>query len=277
MSTASDVNISLEQHLVETLEPLVPVLPDDISADLSAVLGAASNASHTPSSAPPPPSAHDTAWSQPLIRHSLLSTISTWTRTAEGRKALTSHRPPLDPNSYAMVALLAGTRTSPEKKFPVVPVPIPGADARKELNDRRAVTAVFNALLSIFGAGAATWWAADRLRWKDEWKALLALAAAIVVASSEAILYLIWSSRRSNSTPRVARGTRKESRIAAVEGSSDSPQTLPESSQEDNTPTGMAAHSSEGVQPPASPAMQEHRTAAGLRERKQRSVRAART
>ena len=144
----------------------MPVLPHDISADLSAVLGAASKPSCTPSAAPP---AHGTAYSQPLIRYSLLSAISTWTRTAEGQKALTSHEPPLDPNSYAMVALLAGTRTSPEKKFPAVPVPVPGAGARKELNDRRAVTAVLNALLSIFGAGAATWWAADRLRWRDEW------------------------------------------------------------------------------------------------------------
>lgn len=169
MSTASDVNISLEPHLAETLEPLVSILPDNLCTELSAVLGAASPSSRSPPATTPPPSPRNAAYSRPLIRHSLLSAISTWTRTAEGRAALAAHEPPLEPNSYAMVALLAGTRTSPEKKFPDVPVTIPGADARKELNDRRAVTAVLNALLSIFGAGAATWWAAGRLGWRDEW------------------------------------------------------------------------------------------------------------
>lgn len=168
------MNISLEQHLIESLEPLVPILPENLSHELSTVLGSASNAAPTmvspTSTAATPVSPHGTAYSQPLIPYSLLSAISAWTRSADGREALTERDPPLDPNSYAMVALLAGTRTSPEKRFPdVQPVPTDGADARKELNDRRAVTAVLNALLSIFGAGVATWWAADRLRWRDEW------------------------------------------------------------------------------------------------------------
>ncbi len=71
-----------------------------------------------------------------------------------------------------MVALLAGTRTSPERKFPSMPVSTGEGDeaARKrELGDRRAVTAVFNVLLSILGSGLATWWAAGRLAWRDEW------------------------------------------------------------------------------------------------------------
>lgn len=172
MSSASDVNISLEQHLAEALRPLVPILPDKLSAELSHVLDTApSTASFV---APPmsgtPTSPLGVAYSQKLIPYSLLSAISTWARSAVGERAITEHDPPLDPNSYTMVALLAGTRTSPEKKYPDAPlVSADAGDAQKELNDRRAVTAVLNALLSIFGAGVATWWAAGRLAWRDEW------------------------------------------------------------------------------------------------------------
>lgn len=75
-----------------------------------------------------------------------------------------------------MVALLAGTRTSPEKSFPHMPVkPEASEEARRELNDRRAVTAVLNALLSVIGSGVATWWAADKLGWKQEWVRLHAV------------------------------------------------------------------------------------------------------
>lgn len=175
MSSASDFNVSLEQHLIQALEPLVPLLPDTLSTELSAVLlCTATNASLPTSSsnaaASPPTSSPGTAYTDPLIRYSLLSKISAWTRSAEGRKALTAHDPPLEPNAYSMVALLAGTRTSPEKKFPAASAfPADGETTQKELNDRRAVTAVLNALLSIIGSGVATWWAADRLRWKDEW------------------------------------------------------------------------------------------------------------
>lgn len=70
-----------------------------------------------------------------------------------------------------MLALLAGTTTSPERKYPSVPPPSLDRQAsrRRELGDRRAVSAVLNALLSIAGAGVATWWAAGRLAWRDEW------------------------------------------------------------------------------------------------------------
>lgn len=126
-----------------------------------------------------------------------------------------------------MIALLAGTRTSPERKFPAgSPVTrldgraLSIEDVKRNLDDRRAVTAVLNALLSILGSGAATWWAAERLAWKDEWvclpprspqrifadgfpfqKVLLALLVAMVVAISEAVLYLIWDGRRSKRKP----------------------------------------------------------------------------
>ena len=172
MSSASGLNVSLEPHLIEALQPLIAILPQGLSANLSQVLSSA--ASSTPATADDPAalivSGASSSHRQPLIPYSLLSAISTWTRSPDGRDALASCDPPLDPSSYAMVSLLAGTRTSPEKNFPdVPPKPDSGKEALKEVNDRRAVTAVLNALLSVLGSGVATWWAADRLRWKDEW------------------------------------------------------------------------------------------------------------
>lgn len=176
MSTAADFNVSLEPHLVEALEPLIPVLPEDLSAKLANALR---TAQHAPSSPPPLAedgtlSASDSGLSTGLISYPLLSAVSTWTRSADGRKALaTRSNPPLEPGAYSMVALLAGTRTSPEKSFPNVPRPLDRtAETKREMNDRRAITAVLNALLSVIGAGVATWWAADRLRWRDEWVSL---------------------------------------------------------------------------------------------------------
>ncbi|KAI0766569.1 hypothetical protein BD413DRAFT_446378, partial [Trametes elegans] len=169
---AARLAVSFEDHLADALRPLRPLLPDPVSGQFR------------------------------TIPYALLSSISKWTRTPEGAQALARHDPPLHAADYTMVALLAGTRTEPDRRFPDLPVPHAGSSAdaysttRRDASDRRAVTAVLNALLSIAGAGLATWWAADRLAWKNEWKVLLALFVAIVVASSEAILYLIWDSRR---------------------------------------------------------------------------------
>ncbi|KZT63131.1 hypothetical protein DAEQUDRAFT_700475 [Daedalea quercina L-15889] len=176
--TQQDLNVSLEPHLLDTLRPLVRLLPEDIASRLDALVA---------SDVPP----------ANIISHSLLSSISAWTRSSDGEEALASHNPPLRPADYSMIALLAGTRTSPERKFPEYVAHIEGADERKAYSDRRAMTNVLNALLSIGGAGFATWWAAGRLAWKDEWKVLLSLAVALVVAASEAVLYLIWDASRS--------------------------------------------------------------------------------
>jgi hypothetical protein len=69
-----------------------------------------------------------------------------------------------------MVALLAGARTSPDKKFPALPrVPTRSEGAAREISDRRAIVAVLNAILSVICTGAAVWWAAQRTGWRDEW------------------------------------------------------------------------------------------------------------
>ncbi|KAI0731288.1 hypothetical protein C8Q76DRAFT_599139, partial [Earliella scabrosa] len=176
------LNVSLEDHLVDALRPLRALLPEALAAELSHVL--------------------DNASTPPTIPYALLTAISHWSRSSPGQRALASHAPPLRVQDYSIVALLAGTRTSPERKFPRTSTPNHLLDLssqsaqRRELGDRRAVTAVLNALLSVLGSGFATWWAADRLAWRNEWRVLLALSVAIVVASSEAVLYLIWEDRR---------------------------------------------------------------------------------
>ncbi|EKM50440.1 uncharacterized protein PHACADRAFT_213363 [Phanerochaete carnosa HHB-10118-sp] len=214
MSTATDFNVSLEPHLADALRPLVPILPEVLSKDLSTTLDSAAK-----TAAPSPPTAAEgvaeagdaIASAPPLIPYSLLSSISAWTRSPDGHDALSRCDSRLEPTDYTMVALLAGTRTSPEKNFPHMPVkPEASEEAHRELNDRRAVTAVLNALLSVIGSGVATWWAADRLNWKPEWKALLALFVAIVVAVSEAILFMIWDARRSKRITKLSRALRSQ-------------------------------------------------------------------
>ncbi|KAH9995594.1 hypothetical protein BJV77DRAFT_1094131, partial [Russula vinacea] len=117
--------------------------------------------------------------------------------------------PPLDPLAYNMVALLAGTRTSPNKKFPQMPHPSSRSEiAARDISDRRAIVAVLNALLSVICTGAATWWAAQRTGWRDEWKVLLSLLAATIVAISEVGLYIIWESRRRRRQPAKTKADR---------------------------------------------------------------------
>ncbi|KAI0658022.1 hypothetical protein C8Q70DRAFT_894501, partial [Cubamyces menziesii] len=198
--TAVSLTVSLEDHLADVLRPLLTLLPDSIATEL---IGALDAQPHQPTRSPLDSNVPDDT-TQPVrtIPYHLLSTISKWTRTPEGAQALARHEPPLRAQDYTMVALLAGTRTCPERRYPALPASEPSDDdsegaRRRELGDRRAVTAVVNALLSIGGSGVAIYWAAGRLVWKEEWRVLLALSAAIVVAASEAILYLIWDSRRS--------------------------------------------------------------------------------
>ncbi|KAH9036382.1 hypothetical protein EDB85DRAFT_1862227 [Lactarius pseudohatsudake] len=190
---ATNLRVSLEPHLVETLRPLIGSTPSRLSEDLSTLLPDESS-SASQSTTPPP-----------MIPYALLQSISKWARTEEGETALKSTNPPLDPLAYSMVALLAGARTSPDKKFPTLPrVPSRLEGAAREISDKRAIIAVLNAVLTVICTGAAAWWAAQRTGWRDEWKVLLSLLAATIVAISEIGLYIIWESRRERgrrSTP----------------------------------------------------------------------------
>ncbi|TBU27234.1 hypothetical protein BD311DRAFT_760706 [Dichomitus squalens] len=208
-SAASGLNISLEGHLADSLRPLLGLLPSSLATELKQVL---EPTHHTPHSTPLDVELSKHALVR-TIPYALLAAISKWARTPDAEHAMSSHEPPLRVQDYSMVALLAGTRTNPERTYPTLSTP--SADDQtshtRELGDRRAVTAVVNALLSVGGAGIATWWAAGRLSWRDEWKVLLGLSVAILVASSEALLYLIWENRRNQASaihPKRFRGVR---------------------------------------------------------------------
>lgn len=69
-----------------------------------------------------------------------------------------------------MIALLAGSTTSPERKFAdYVPPKDPEVVQTEKMKERKTITALLNALLSIVGSGLAAWWAADKTGWKNEW------------------------------------------------------------------------------------------------------------
>ena len=156
------VNISFTQDLADRLEPLKRILPPHLAAPIPWL-----PPSESPSTAATP--SESAATPTPIIPYSLLHSISKWTRTVEGTAGLSTSS--LNPRSYEMVSLLAGSTTSPERKFPPHKVESndPLADRRREINDRKAVVTLINALLSIGGSGAATWYATGVAGWRHEW------------------------------------------------------------------------------------------------------------
>lgn len=171
----TDINISLETHLSQILNPISTILPRHLADDLAQYL------------VNPPPL---------IIPYKTLLAISQWTRTADGQKALQAHS--MKPHDYSMVSLLAGTTSSPEGKFGTyIPPKEPEQIGAETVNERKSITALINAMLSIGGVAFAAWWAADRTGWKNEWRVLFALFSAILVAISEAGLYMIWQYSKS--------------------------------------------------------------------------------
>ena len=155
-------NISLTHDLADRLQPLKQILPTRLAALIPSSPSPPSQPTATTSSG-------SATTSTPTIPYSLLYSISKWARTEEGAGALSANS--LNPRSYEMVSLLAGTTTSPERNFPPhrAEPDDPLADTRREINDRKAVVTLINALLSIGGSGAATWYATGVVGWRSEW------------------------------------------------------------------------------------------------------------
>ncbi|KAF9054429.1 hypothetical protein BJ165DRAFT_1522962 [Panaeolus papilionaceus] len=169
------INVSLEQHLIQTLAPLTAILPPELSETLSKYLS-------------DPPAPH--------IPYDTLLAISKWSRTEGGNKCLKSRS--LNPQDYNMVSLLAGSLTSPDRKLgEYVPPKDPEEVEAHRARERKQITALVNALFSIGCVGFAAWWVADRSGWKNEWRVLFALFSALVVAVAEGGLFLIYQSRQS--------------------------------------------------------------------------------
>jgi len=202
-------NISLTRDLADRLEPLKPILPAHFAALIPSL----------PPSPPPSPAAAPANFATaptPVVPYSLLYSISKWTRTEEGVATLSANS--LNPRSYEMVSLLAGTITSPDRKFPPHKPETndPLADARREIGDKKAVVTLVNALLSVVGSGAATWYAAGVAGWRNEWRALFSLLFALLVAIAEGALFALWNSRRSE--PKGVRGRlRRKPRTQGVD------------------------------------------------------------
>ena len=151
MSTTT-INISLETHLFHGLKLISAILPDHLTNDLAQYL------------VDPPPL---------TIPYKTLSAISQWTRSADGQKALQAHS--MKPHDYSMISLLAGTTSSPEGKFgSYIPPKEPEDIEAERVNERKAITALINALLSIGGVAFAAWWAADKAGWRNEWVRIIA-------------------------------------------------------------------------------------------------------
>jgi hypothetical protein len=149
LTMSADLDVSLEPHLLHVLRPL----PQIASADLAERLRPYVNES--------PPS---------TIPHSVLQAVSQWSRTTTGIAALNSNSPSLDAHAYSMISLLAGVTTSPEGKFgEYIPPKEPEQLEAEKNGERKAITALINALLSIGGAAFAAWWAAEKTGWKNEY------------------------------------------------------------------------------------------------------------
>jgi hypothetical protein len=145
--TTTNIDISLETHLLDVLNPISPILPQYLASDLAQYL------------VNPPP---------PIIPYKTLLAISQWTRTTEGQKALQAHS--IKPHDYSMISLLAGTTSSPQGKFGTyIPPKEPEQIGAERANERRSITALINALLSIGGVAFAAYWAADKTGWRNEW------------------------------------------------------------------------------------------------------------
>ncbi|ESK97689.1 vacuolar h+-atpase assembly protein [Moniliophthora roreri MCA 2997] len=174
--TLDQLNVSLETHLVDTLRQLLPVLPPKHQAQLTPYLS---------------PQRRD------KISYALLQSISQWTRSTSGARALRSHSPSLNPQDYTMIALLAGVTTSPERHFaPYEPPKDPEQLAQERKKERKAIAAIINGVFSIIGTGVAAWWGSERTGWKNEWRILFAFFATAIVALAEIVLYIIWQHRQ---------------------------------------------------------------------------------
>jgi len=209
---ADKLNVSLEPHLQDTLAALLRILPHETSQQLTPCLSPETNAAVVP-----------------VIPYELILKISRWCQTTDGKAALQTYSPPLDPHSYTMVSLLAGTRTSPEKRFPPYAAKDPEEDRRLQIKDRKAIATLINAVLSVVGTGVATWWASGHTGMRLEWRALSAVSAALVVALAEIVLYIIWDSRQISRPRQPARKYVLVQHKDSVESSGD-PDVVPRAS-----------------------------------------------
>ncbi|KAG8946079.1 hypothetical protein FRC04_012057 [Tulasnella sp. 424] len=174
----SATTVSVPPHLHATLSELndIPELPDEIAGQLKIAIK---------------PELDDSAAE---LRYDLLRRVSQWAQSSEGGDAL--KKKGLSPSDYSMIALLAGTVTSPSAKLPPYKPPLtPEEEAILKSKERKAISALVNGFLSVVGVGVAAWWAGGSIGMRPDHKALLSVFGALAVAITEATLYWIWQWR----------------------------------------------------------------------------------
>jgi len=174
--TAVMSTVSLPEHLHATLLLLLkpsPLPPSEIASGISSHVKQTIEESSTE------------------IPCDVLRDVSNWAQTEDAAVLLRERG--LNPSEYLMISLLAGTIFAPSSRPPpIVSIPDPDEQQRR---DRKAISALINAMFSIIGVGVAAWYAAGASGWRDEWKVLFSIFASIVVALAEGGLYLIWTGR----------------------------------------------------------------------------------
>ncbi|KIO26529.1 hypothetical protein M407DRAFT_7813 [Tulasnella calospora MUT 4182] len=174
----SSTTVSVPAHLHAALYELNDItgLPDEIASQLNIAIK---------------PELDDSASE---LRYDLLRRISQWAQSSEGRDILKERG--LSSSDYSMIALLAGTVTSPSAKLPPYKPPLtPEEQAILKSKERKAISALINGFLSVIGVGVAGWWAGGSIGMRQDHKALLSVFGAIAVAITEAVLYCIWQWR----------------------------------------------------------------------------------
>ncbi|KAG9046603.1 hypothetical protein FS837_003978 [Tulasnella sp. UAMH 9824] len=192
----SATSISVPAHLHAALYGLTDIteLPDEISSQLKNAIK---------------PELDDSAAE---LRYDLLRRISQWAQSSEGGDILKGKG--LSPSDYSMIALLAGTVTSPSAKLPPYKPPLtPEEQAILKSKERKAISALINGFLSVIGVGVAGWWAGGSIGMRQDHKALLAVFGAIVVAITEAVLYWIWQWRYDRALQTTHKRTAKRKKI----------------------------------------------------------------
>lgn len=157
----SATTVSVPPHLHAALAELndIPELPDELAGQLKIAIK---------------PELDDSAAE---LRYDLLRRVSQWAQSGEGGDALKkkglSELKHFDvrgvgvadsecagPSDYSMIALLAGTVTSPSAKLPPYKPPLtPEEEAILKSKERKAISALVNGFLSVVGVGVAAWWA----------------------------------------------------------------------------------------------------------------------
>ncbi|KAG8997777.1 hypothetical protein FRB94_007460 [Tulasnella sp. JGI-2019a] len=179
--TTTTTTVSVPSHLHDSLATLLApnLLPESLLLLLQTHVKPSTDASATE------------------IPYDTLRQISQWAQTEPGRVSLKNNT--LNPSDYTMIAMLAGTLSSPSAKLAPYKRPLsPEEEAMVKSKERKAISALLNGFLSTIAVGVAMWWLGGSISMRTDHKVLLSVLGAIAVAVTEGILYWIWQWRYHN-------------------------------------------------------------------------------